>query len=242
MADSIWSMVWSADTASTGKGAGRGKGQTRTRILEAAAQTFLRTGFTRATVEDVLGSAGVSRRTFYQFFKSKQDVLSGLFSLSSGMLVHGIRMTMSQAGPKLEDRLQAALNAYLTVQLQGGELLSILQTEAIRPDSLLNPMRTATIDALQDLVMGEISKQPGAMLQPLQARTMLLGLEALCVEMHSRNQFDQAMADRIRAQAVPLLVRMLASTEPEMAKHAVQTKPTPPRVRSAAVKKAAAQK
>jgi AcrR family transcriptional regulator len=46
----------------------------RRRILASAARVFGQQGFDRTTVEDVIGLAGVSRRTFYDLFSGKDDV------------------------------------------------------------------------------------------------------------------------------------------------------------------------
>lgn len=51
---------------------------TRARILAAAEQVFARVGVAEATVADLLEAAGVSRRTFYQHFPGKLEVLLSL--------------------------------------------------------------------------------------------------------------------------------------------------------------------
>src|SRR5262249_15495919 len=50
----------------------------KNRILAAAAKVFARTG-TACTVEDLLEAADVSRRTFYQSFGNKEEVLAALY-------------------------------------------------------------------------------------------------------------------------------------------------------------------
>jgi len=45
----------------------------RRRILAAATEVFGRQGFDRTAVEDIIGPAGVSRRTFYDLFGGKDD-------------------------------------------------------------------------------------------------------------------------------------------------------------------------
>lgn len=48
---------------------------TRTALLSAALQLFDRHGFAAATVEEIAAAAGVSRRTAYRRFRSKEDIL-----------------------------------------------------------------------------------------------------------------------------------------------------------------------
>jgi AcrR family transcriptional regulator len=45
------------------------------RFFEAAEPLFVRFGFKKTTVEDVCRAAGMSKRTFYDLFKDKQDLL-----------------------------------------------------------------------------------------------------------------------------------------------------------------------
>lgn len=57
--------------------AGRNR-ETRDSILEAARLTFLRKGFHRATVDDIMRSARLAHGTFYRYFRNKQEALYGL--------------------------------------------------------------------------------------------------------------------------------------------------------------------
>ena len=50
----------------------------RTRILDAAERCFVRTGFHRATMQDVAAEAGMSAGNLYRYFKSKDVIVEGL--------------------------------------------------------------------------------------------------------------------------------------------------------------------
>ena len=51
-------------------------------ILKGAAGVFAKRGVRAASVEDILKAAGISRRTFYRFYKNKEDVLSAMSKLA----------------------------------------------------------------------------------------------------------------------------------------------------------------
>ena len=55
--------------------------RTRGRILRAAAQVIAEIGTDRATVDDFIVAAGVSRGTFYNHFKSQQELLDELWRI-----------------------------------------------------------------------------------------------------------------------------------------------------------------
>jgi TetR/AcrR family transcriptional regulator, repressor for uid operon len=50
----------------------------RTRILDAAQCCFVRSGFHRATVQDVAAEAGMSAGNIYRYFASKNQIIAGL--------------------------------------------------------------------------------------------------------------------------------------------------------------------
>ncbi len=48
---------------------------TKTKIFDAAIETFAEKGYDITTVEDILKKAEVSRRTFYKYYRSKKEIL-----------------------------------------------------------------------------------------------------------------------------------------------------------------------
>ena len=44
------------------------------KILNAAQKEFMQFGYTKVTVDEVAKSAGVSKKTIYQYFNSKEDI------------------------------------------------------------------------------------------------------------------------------------------------------------------------
>jgi AcrR family transcriptional regulator len=53
----------------------RKRRETRERIAEAAKKLFLKNGFDGTTIEDITEAADVSKRTFFGYFPSKEDVI-----------------------------------------------------------------------------------------------------------------------------------------------------------------------
>ncbi|MBZ2198502.1 TetR family transcriptional regulator [Occultella gossypii] len=49
----------------------------RAEIVEAAMELFLSRGFDETTVEEIAQSAGISRRSYFRYFASKDEVLAG---------------------------------------------------------------------------------------------------------------------------------------------------------------------
>lgn len=62
----------------------------RTEILDAAKGIFLAGEFASVTIDDIAAVAGVSRATIYLYFKSKQEVYSGLLYRDLDLMITGL--------------------------------------------------------------------------------------------------------------------------------------------------------
>jgi AcrR family transcriptional regulator len=81
----------------------------RDQLGEAAVRLLARQGYEETTVEQIVAAAGVSRRTFFRYFKSKEDVVVE----SVGHMSTAIRAALA-ARPERENP-QAAMRAALSV-------------------------------------------------------------------------------------------------------------------------------
>lgn len=103
---------------------------TRAEIARAAIRSFLRDGFDQTTVDDVAAAAGISRRTYFRYFGSKDE------SLLSGIQEVGI--LIAEALRRLPDSvppLVALRDAFLEVE-------SSLSEFPDRQRALSNMLRT----------------------------------------------------------------------------------------------------
>jgi AcrR family transcriptional regulator len=86
------------------KAIGEGGEGTRQRILAAAYALFYRHGFVRVGLDDIAAKAGVTKRTLYYHFRSKDDLLAAAMTAHSELALARIR----QWGDKLPaDPLEA---------------------------------------------------------------------------------------------------------------------------------------
>lgn len=82
------------------------------RIVEGAARAVAEKGYADATVADIIGHAGVSRTTFYQLFRDKEDCFSACFRALAQSHLEVVERELARPGPH-PDRLLKALHAYL---------------------------------------------------------------------------------------------------------------------------------
>ena len=119
----------------------------RKRLTLATAKVVAAKGFADASVADIIGVAGVSRATFYELFKDKEDCfLFGFRKLSCAHLQQ-IQVGMQVDGG-LSERLYGAIRAYIERIDADGELAQAFIAEA---ESATPAIRAEFVKAMRDL-------------------------------------------------------------------------------------------
>ena len=105
----------------------------RRAILDAATTVFMRDGFGGASVDEIVAVSGVSKRTLYTHFDSKQALFSALIRERCDELLVPLRQKDIAAQPP-RATLMALGRTFLTVLLSpdGVELYRIVNAEAPR--------------------------------------------------------------------------------------------------------------
>lgn len=84
----------------------------RGRMLEAMAEVVAEKGYAATTVADVIGRAGVSRRTFYEHFRDKEACFLAAYDTGVELLLDTLRaVDVTQLDP--QEAARARIRAYL---------------------------------------------------------------------------------------------------------------------------------
>ena len=83
----------------------RKKEETRRRIIDAAMMLFAKRGFAATTIEDIAAAADISKRSFFDYFPAKEDVIEGWQDAFKAELVAAVAErpaseTLSQAAER----------------------------------------------------------------------------------------------------------------------------------------------
>ncbi|QCQ92830.1 TetR/AcrR family transcriptional regulator [Rhodococcus sp. SGAir0479] len=117
----------------------RNKQQTRGRLLDAARELFAARGVVSTTVEDIADRAGVSRATFFNYFPSKDELLSAL---------HASHM----------DSMARVIDQLLVRELTTTDRIGALFADFVRStEQLPGYLRAVTGELERDLASPEIS-------------------------------------------------------------------------------------
>jgi AcrR family transcriptional regulator len=88
-------------------------GNQRQRILAAVAEAVSQVGYAAMTVEDIIKAAGVSRRTFYEHFKSKEEAFLVSYDDISAQLMDAVVAAFDRTDSfvtRVEDCMRAFLS------------------------------------------------------------------------------------------------------------------------------------
>jgi AcrR family transcriptional regulator len=85
----------------------------RGRMLEACFRVVAEKGYTRFTVADVLAAAGVSRETFYEHFRDKEDCFLAAYELSVDAVLAAMRHADPGGDGDPLDRYEEMMRGYL---------------------------------------------------------------------------------------------------------------------------------
>lgn len=80
--------------------------ENRIRILETAGQHFFQFGFSRVTVSDIATDLGMSKKTLYEYFPSKEDLLSAIIESMQAEITTKIETLASDQGLEFDEKLR----------------------------------------------------------------------------------------------------------------------------------------
>jgi AcrR family transcriptional regulator len=85
----------------------------RSRMLAAMGDVVAEKGYAAATVADVVRAAGVSRTTFYEQFRSKEDCFVEAYAHGVDVLLDAVRSAVRATDGDWRAQLRAGMRAYL---------------------------------------------------------------------------------------------------------------------------------
>ena len=181
----------------------------RARILEGAGRAYGAKGYAGTRVEDIIRAAGVSRRTFYRFFRNKDDAFDSLCDIAATLFVETIQSAASVGRTPLE-RLENCVDAYLRFPRIAGPVYRVFHVESLQPGSRLGPRREAIFQELIEVLGEAVERELGRRVDPLVLRGILCGLEGVLIHLLARWPVDEDEERRAREAMVHLVRATLA--------------------------------
>lgn len=125
------------------------------RIAEAGLKLFAEKGYEATTLDEITAAAGISRRTFFYYLKSKEDVL---LARESGHFPQALRPTFLQQSPHGLP-LDAARKTFLALaftyetpqSIVADRILRTIEPLRLRKEALLVQMEGVLAEAMYEL-------------------------------------------------------------------------------------------
>jgi AcrR family transcriptional regulator len=147
----------------------RKRQQTRERLSRAAMALFLERGFEATTLDDIAAAADISRRSFFHYFESKEDVVFAWQEEITAALIAAVATR-----PASESMLTAAENAISAMvrQLNPGEAIAMAQLK--RDNPALQARDQVKYEKLERALAEALGKRAGHKTERLQARLVAM--------------------------------------------------------------------
>jgi AcrR family transcriptional regulator len=142
------------------------------RIAATGLKLFIEHGYEATTLDAIAAASGISRRTFFYYLKSKEEVL---LAHESGNFPQALRPTFLKQSPELSP-LEAARKTFLALasmyetkeSIIADRILRSIETLRLRKEALLVQMEEALAEAMYEL-WPERSRRPALRLAAMMA-------------------------------------------------------------------------
>lgn len=139
--------------------------ETRRRLMREGQRLFAEQGVDRTSVDEIAAAAGVSRRTFFHYFGSKEDVVLSRHDDFESALLQAIRTAPPEA-PLLEVAEGAVLAALGSFDAEEARLLEQLK----RDTPTLGARDHGKYERLERSIAGALAERSGASPDDLRTR------------------------------------------------------------------------
>lgn len=171
----------------------------RTQVLLQAMAVFNQRGLEETSVQDLLDSANISRRTFYKYFSGKLDVLENIFKLASDVLLVRFKSELSDA-QTIDEICTRVISIYFDYQFSMGKIIGLMMEEAIRSASPLAPHRITSMNAVTDVLVNELARVGSKTPQHYYIRSLLWALEGASLYILTQAPEESRTAELLQAR------------------------------------------
>jgi AcrR family transcriptional regulator len=144
----------------------------RERLINAMVETVNAKGYQATSVADVLALAHVSRSTFYELFRDKEDCFLACYDRGTSLVSDATIAALAQGGP-WQQRIRRAYRAVTATFAEHPHLARVCMVEALTAGPAANARYQAAIAGLVAVVEQDMIDDPAVSAIP---RLVLLGL------------------------------------------------------------------
>jgi AcrR family transcriptional regulator len=205
----------------------------RERILAAVADATADGGYSETSVEDIIARAGVSRRTFYDIFKNKQDAFLAAYDEAVRRLLWGVRDASSEEDLDFADRITAALGAFLAALVQSPSFgrMCVVEVLAAGPEAVRrrNDAMATFAALIREYALEHLGSEPAS---PIAAELLVGGIYETVYSRLADGQVGE-LEGLLPELVYAVLVSYLGEAAAAEARHRLLHRATPSRATAA---------
>jgi AcrR family transcriptional regulator len=178
----------------------------RERIMAAVAPAAAEVGYAEMNVEAIVARAGVSRRTFYEHFRNKEDAFLAAYDAVVRQQARHIRRAYF-GETTVQDRLRAGIRAYLEFTATDADVARMCIVEVLAAGPRAMAKRSEAMQMFADIIEDNINELlPGCRRAALTAETIVGGIHEVVLSRVLANRTDElpALADDLLATILML--------------------------------------
>jgi len=161
------------------------------RIAETGLKLFVENGYEATTLDAIAAASGISRRTFFSYLKSKEDVL---MAHESGNFPLALRPTFLKQSPQLSP-IDAARRTFLTLASMYETKESIIADRILRSVETLRLRKEALLVQMEELLAEAMYEMwPDQRRRPALRLAAMMAIGALRIAKESWRQDEAAHA------------------------------------------------
>jgi AcrR family transcriptional regulator len=163
----------------------------RERILAAVAQAAAELGYAEMSVETIIARAGVSRRTFYEHFRNKEDAFLAAYDAAVHQQARCIRRAYFRQ-TTVRERLRAGIRADMQFMASEPELARMCIVEVLAAGPQAIARRNEAMRMFAEIIEDNIHELiPGCQRAALTSETIVGGIHEVVFSRILANRIDE---------------------------------------------------
>ncbi len=176
-------------------------------IIDAASAVCCDVGVHGLTVERILKKSGISRPTFYKFFRNKDEVLDLIHKGVNQRLINSIVRVFSDTKPD-EITLEQSIDAYLQWGMEEGAIVSRLYQAMNGEPGFLEQNRQTTVDMAIHVFQLALAEAGLPKQDPLLLDVLIFSAEYLCNPLFTKEHTEEYF-NRVRGLVIDSFKKLI---------------------------------
>ncbi|SRR5690606_1718886 len=184
--------------------------EAREKLLYAGLKLFTEAGYQKTSVLEIVENARVSKTTFYQHFKSKEDIMVALFEQLGNEMAEEVKRAISQE-ERVTYKAFAGISRYIRICFENREVAKILLVESVGVSRNVELVRKKSHQVFATLILQTVETELPTTVSQTEMKIVAQAMVGAINEVIMLNFFDQKESTLSFEEISRLLNRIVIS-------------------------------